>query len=272
MNTPPTDPRATLAVASHYAVDHNAAALAQRLNLPLANRDQPPQHTLHLVLAQFNRLELRVVQPGHPLVGGHPVFVDLLKLDIESPAGRKLNQPLFKAVGVRKRDPFRPRVLDATAGLGEDAWLLAAAGCEVVALERNPVIHALLQDGLRRAAQSQPTIANRITLHLADLTTPETLRELSGTGASSFDTVYLDPMFPPGRKTIEKKPMRVLREIAGNDTDADQLLPAALKIAQRRVAVKRARRAPLLADRTPAQQHEGKALRFDVYLPPTSPT
>ena len=45
-----------------------------------------------------------------------------------------------------------PRAVDATAGLGEDSLLLAAAGFEVTLCEADPVIAVLLEDALTRAA------------------------------------------------------------------------------------------------------------------------
>jgi 16S rRNA (guanine1516-N2)-methyltransferase len=79
------------------------------------------------------------------------------------------------------------------------------------------------------------------------------------------DVVYLDPMFPTGRKTAERKAMRVLRLISGDDLDADRLLGAALKVARRRVVVKRPLRGEALRGAEPMVMHRGKSLRFDVY-------
>lgn len=259
----------------------DAEILAQRLGLPLAGKFNDP-HPMHLTVIRpgggdpapgaedaesgdpQTRLELRIVAADHPLAGGHGVWADLAKLDTTSGAGRSLKSPLFKAVGV-KSGVARPRVLDATAGLGEDAWLLAAAGCEVVAVERQPIVHALLGDALRRARAAAPDVAARITL------TPcrdaaDVLAENSG----GFDVVLIDPMFPGAqkRKTAERKPLRVLRWLAGEDPDADKLWPLALQTAKRRVVVKRPRRAPHLAGQTPVVSHAGRGFRFDVY--PTS--
>lgn len=240
-------------------------------------------HDLHLALSHDERLELRVVAAGHALRGGHAVCADWLKLDTTSPAGRRINQPLFKAVGVRKGNPWRPAVVDATGGLGEDAWLLAAAGCRVTVIERSAVVHALLQDAWRRARQAQRDITDRITLQHADAAAwladtahhpkdssdnPGNTDEQRRPRSQRPDVVYLDPMFPPGRKTLEKKPMRVLRWLVGDDADAATLLPAALRAAGKRVVVKRPRHAPTLSNTQPTHTHDqGKALRFDVYLP-----
>ncbi|MEM8494738.1 MAG: class I SAM-dependent methyltransferase [Planctomycetota bacterium] len=260
--------RATVAVAFDKPRQRERAEeLAETLGLKIAQRLNDP-HDLHLAVAHRgeddpDRLELRVnahLHRKHPLVGGHPIAAEPQQLDISSPAGRKLNSAFFKAVGIRKGDSFRPPVIDATAGFGEDAWLLAAAGCEVIAYERNAIVHALLQDALNRAGQTHPEIAARIELHHGDL-----LELPSSTPIPRSATIYLDPMFPTGRKTAEKKPMRVLRWLLGDDTDADALLPVALEITDGRVVVKRPRLAPALDGREPIHSHDAKALRYDVY-------
>jgi len=259
-----TDHAPSIAVAFDRPADRDAAGtLATRLGLPLARKFRDP-HDLHLVWAAADggghRLELRVVADGHPLRGGHGVASDLLKLDVTSPAGRSLRAPVLKAAGVRRGVP-RPRVMDVTAGLGEDAWLLAAAGCKLVAVERHPVIHALLADGLRRAAAEAPETAARITLR-----PPQDAQAALGEPANpAAGVVLIDPMFPGPRKTAERKAMAVLRWLAGNDPDADNLLGPALKRATRRVVVKRPRAAPPLNGKPPTVTHGGRGLRFDVY-------
>lgn len=264
----------SIAVSFDHAHSRGRAEdVAQQLGLPLAKKFNDP-YDLHLAVADApaskngeayggDRLELRVMTPRHPLAGGHGVCVDLTKIDTTSPAGRSLKSPLFKAVGVKSGVP-RPRVLDATAGLGEDTWLLAAAGCTVTAIERQPVIHTLLQDAMRRARTTAPDVTDRITLRprgdAADtLIGPES--------ADEFDVVLIDPMFPGAqkRKTAERKPLRVLRWLAGDDADADKLWDLARCTALRRVVVKRPRHAPPLAGQKPAAAHAGKGFRFDVY-------
>ncbi|XAL98664.1 class I SAM-dependent methyltransferase [Phycisphaeraceae bacterium D3-23] len=242
--------------------------LASRLGLPVCKLGEA-SGGMRLVVTS-RRLELRVEQGE--LAGGNAVYADLSKLDTTSPAGRSLNNPLYKAVGIKKGDAHRPHVLDCTAGLGEDAWLLAANGCAVDALERQPIIAMLLEDALERAARIHPGIAGRITLHHADaatwtgcLSNPSDSQNQAETALP--DAIVLDPMFPQGRKAAERKPMRVLRMLAGDDDDADALLGAALATGVHRVAVKRPLHAPPLdARRAPDVVHKGKAVRFDVYI------
>ncbi|MEM8739024.1 MAG: class I SAM-dependent methyltransferase [Planctomycetota bacterium] len=286
--------RDTVAVGYDRPADRpRAEALAERLGLAVAKKFNDPR-PLRLAYAPPPRaagapsrprarpvdgpapsgpLELRVVAEGHPLGGGHGVSVQLTGLDTTSPAGRSRKSPLHRAAGLGRRGASGASpttVLDATAGLGEDAWLLAAAGCRVTALERHPVVHALLADGLARARAAAPDVAERITLlpcgEAADyLASPDA-------AAGGYDVVLLDPMFPEAakRKTAERKPMRVLRWLAGEDQDADSLWPAAVAAARRRVAVKRPRHAPDLAGQPPVARHAGRGVRFDVY-PVTNP-
>jgi 16S rRNA (guanine1516-N2)-methyltransferase len=241
-------------------------ALAGRLGLPLVDLHDPPAGFGAILVRTLYRLELRVLRGDKAVVGGRATASDLTAIDTTSGPGRSLGQPLLKAVGIKRRDAYRPRVLDATAGLGEDAWVLASAGCEVRAIERNRITNALLEDGLRRAAIDSPQIAGRLRLESADST--EVL-QLIGQGPASDrpDVVYLDPMFPLGRKTAERKAMRVLRMVSGDDPDSGELLDAALQAAAKRVVVKRPRLAACLPGPEPSVFHKGKSLRFDVYLP-----
>lgn len=245
-----------------------AGEVAERLHLPLIEGDETKAEGFEVALVETGaRLELRVLR-GYPgdagIVGGRGVGCELMGIDTTSGPGRSLSQPMVKAVGIRKREAYRPVVFDATAGLGEDAWLLASLGCEVRACERNPVTHALLVDGLRRTAEVRPEVTARVRVELGDGV--EMLEKLAGEAAEARpDVVYLDPMFPTGRKTAERKAMRVLRLISGDDVDADKLLAAALKVAKRRVVVKRPLRGDALRGPVPMVVHKGKSLRFDVY-------
>ena len=168
-------------------------------------------------------------------------------------AGRKL-EPLARAVGVK--GAYRPYVIDATAGLGQDALVLAASGCKVLMLERSPVIAALLADGLRRL---DTDIAGNLSLSFG-----EAGEQLSV--SIKPDVIYLDPMYPDsGKSAAKRKSMRIFRELVGDDLDATHLLETALGTAQKRVVVKRPLKAPALKEK-PSSQLKGKTTRFDIYL------
>lgn len=172
------------------------------------------------------------------------------------------NELLGKAVGIKKNKKLS--VVDATAGLGRDGFILACLGCEVIMLERSPEIAALLQDGLNRAMLN-PELANKLSIHLINIDAQDYFAALK---PEQFpDVIYLDPMHPTRTKSaLVKKEMRLVREIVGEDIDADALLTTALKLARYRVVVKRPRLAPSLNNMKPDFTMEGKRQRFDVYL------
>lgn len=176
-------------------------------------------------------------------------------------------EAVVRALGIGKG--FRPKVLDATAGLGRDGLMLAHAGCEVWLLERNPAIHALLHQAVLHLQQFQGE-SHWSAQRLHVLPAGSLLEQESLYGEFSKlqpDAVYLDPMFPEREKSAAvKKDMQVLQHLVGADLDADGLLPAALALASCRVVVKRPAKAPFLAGQTPSTQIASKKHRFDVYI------
>lgn len=177
-------------------------------------------------------------------------------------------QGLSKAVGVK--GSFRPSVLDATAGFGKDAYLLASQGCDVTMLERDPLVFALLKDGLMRGLASQQSAVvdacRRLALINRDFVE---LNSDTFSGVGSVDVVYLDPMFPESKKSARvKKDMFALQELLGAANDAEALWSHACAIACRRVVVKRSKSSPTLGNRAPDIQYKGTSSRFDVYLTP----
>lgn len=172
------------------------------------------------------------------------------------------NQSLAKACGIQKG---YKTVIDATAGLGEDAFILASLGFEVVMIERQREVFDALQSALQSASQSSDPkileILSRLTLHHgeAKILIPHLPKP---------DVILLDPMFPEREKSaLVKKPMQIMKTLVGEDADADELLPVALSHAVHRVVVKRPKRAPFLNGKTPAFQLIGKSCRWDGYLP-----
>ena len=190
-----------------------------------------------------------------------PVYVDFLKGTL---AHRRLfgggrSQLIARAIGLKSHANLT--VLDLTAGLGRDAFVLANLGCDVTMLERHPIIASLLKDGLKRAQ----TVEWFRTLKLKLIETDA--RCYLSTLEKPFDIIYLDPMYPVGKKsTLAKKEMRLLRDVVGHDKDVPQLLNLSLKKAKYRVVVKRPRLAPSLNGLKPDTIYIGKSSRFDVYF------
>lgn len=208
------------------------------------------------------RLELRLMT--EPKLGA--IFVDFAggAAAHRRKFGGGKGQAIAKAVGLNKG--IVPTVLDATAGLGRDAFVLASLGCKVQMIERHPVVAALLDDGLMRAKQDQEIgawVTERMTLLHA--VSHSALVDLAA--AQKPDVVYLDPMFPHRAKSaLVKKEMRVFQSLVGADEDADHLFEPAYALASKRVVVKRPDYAPFLANRTPSSQILTKKNRFDLYV------
>ncbi|MDY4316079.1 16S rRNA (guanine(1516)-N(2))-methyltransferase RsmJ [Pectobacterium actinidiae] len=219
-----------------------------------------PDAVMALVLTA-ERLELR--KQDEPKLGA--IFVDFVAgtMAHRRRFGGGRGEAVAKAVGIKK--DYLPDVVDATAGLGRDAFVLAALGCYVRMVERNPVVAALLDDGLRRGYQDAEIgswLRERLTLlHASSLTA---LRDIT----PPPDVVYLDPMFPHKQKSaLVKKEMRVFQSLVGADDDADALLEPARALAKKRVVVKRPDYAPPLAGIPAQSMLETKSHRFDFYLP-----
>lgn len=233
-----------------------AAALASRRGLVLGEGE--PAETPHLVLTA-ERLELRALRSEGP------VFVDFVggAVGHRRRFGGGRGQEIAKAVGLRKG--ATPSVLDATAGLGRDAFVLASLGCAVTLIERSPVVAALLEDGLARASQDAEVAPIAARMQLLCGNAAALMAQMDE--AARPDVVYLDPMYPHRRKSaLVKKEMRLFREVVGEDPDADALLPAALACARQRVVVKRPDYAEPMAGRMPTMSISTKNHRFDVYV------
>jgi len=236
-----------------------ALSLAAELGLHLCP-EGAPDCPLALKLSTQG-LSLALTGPEAP----GPIRVDFVtgRLGYRQARISLRNEPLARAVGIKGE--ARPYVVDATAGLGRDGFVLASLGCQVTLLERQPVIAALLTDGLERAAREGDLAETIARMHLAPGNARDWLASLDE--ASQPEVVYLDPMYPHRDKSaLVKKEMRVFRALVGDDTDADALLEVALKAAKRRVVVKRPARAEPLAGHKPSHHIPGKTTRFDVYL------
>ena len=250
--TPVCRPRVGLSVVANDERLHaRARALAAELELPLTPEGGAGFELL--VVVTETGLELHETGRG----GAGPI-----KVDFDHPRGvlhgratASRREPLARAVGLKRR---RPTVVDATAGLGRDAFQLAGLGCTVTVIERSLVLGAMLRDALDRAACSS------ITLIVGDA------REVlvGMTADQAPEVVYLDPMFPQRKKSaLAKKEMRILRRLVGDDPDCAVLLEVARRVARERVVVKRTPRAAPLAPE-PSMSYRGKMARYDVYLTP----
>ena len=160
-----------------------------------------------------------------------------------------------------------PVAVDATAGLGEDAFLLAAAGFHVRLYECNPVVAALLRDALARAAEDPALAPIAARMDAGEGDSLQALAEMAATGAAP-DLVYLDPMFPGRTKSAAvKKKFQLLHHLERPCADERAMLEAALAAGPRKVVVKRPVKGPYLAGVKPSRSIAGKAVRYDVLVP-----
>lgn len=252
----PDAPAATALICEDPGQQQWAHDLAAQLNIPfLADAS-----TSELVVAvTADRLELRRTEEKNQ----GPVSVDftsgMLRYRMQFGGGRK--EPLARAVGLKANRC--PLVLDATAGLGRDGFMLASLGCRVMMMERSPVLAALLADGLRRGVlvPGLRDIMARITVTAVDCLTLPPL-------SPAPDVIYLDPMYPHRTKSaLVKKEMRLIRSLVGEDSDASELLDWALRHRTARVVVKRPKGAETLGPAKPSTGINSKNSRFDIYLP-----
>ena len=239
--------------AEEFAVQ--ARELARELNLPLVTEPWTGHYDACLI-PTARGLQ---IQPGGSDASG-PIQVEFGSAGMRHRRRGGQNELLGRAVGVGKRGELR--VVDATAGLGRDSFVLADLGCEVCMIERSPLIHALLRDGLRRAAASADPWLQQVCarLNLLQDDSGQWLRQ------QQPDVIYLDPMFPERKKSARvKTEMWLFQGLLGNDADADTLLELALQRAAYRVVVKRPLKAPVLGQRVPGFSLRGRSVRFDVY-------
>jgi len=235
---------------------HTAQQLAERFALPLVTRRPVDGYWLEL---GPERLEL--VTTGKQGAVFAEFVAGAAKHRREQGGGR--GQPVAKAIGLKGAEAL-PRVVDATAGLGRDGFVLATLGCAVTLVERSPVAAALLADALDRASSHPDTmdIVARMTLVHAD--SAQWLSSLPE--AERPDVVFVDPMFPDTGKTAAvKKDMTAFQAVIGDDLDSAALLTAAIGAAKSRVVVKRPRLGAPIEGVKPSGEQVGKSTRFDIY-------
>ena len=237
-------------------------ALAEDLSLPFVGQVDP-KWVKDFSLLLYSDEQGLCLQPTGKLAPG-PVRAEFVggKAGYRREHGGGNGQLIARAVGLNKsRSPLK--VVDATAGLGQDAFVLASLGCSMTLFERSALIHAVLSDGLARASLNEQCspILGRMQLEAAD-----SLEWLHSANSGSADVIYLDPMFPQRVKSaLVKKEMRVFRQLVGDDSDAPALLEAALSVARYRVVVKRPRKVGSLDGPPATTRIEGKSSRYDIY-------
>lgn len=177
-------------------------------------------------------------------------------------------QSIAKAIGLKQGTP-PPTVIDATAGLAKDAFVLASLGCPVTLLERSPIIIELIQDAIKRAEDNEHfKLILKTGFNVIAGSSIDYLTKLIERSKTTYpDVIYLDPMYPDQRKSAAvKKNMQILQTLLGKDEDTEKLLDISLKAAKKRVVVKRPKGATNLSDIKPTYQVNSKKTRYDIYI------
>ncbi|HUP92637.1 MAG TPA: class I SAM-dependent methyltransferase [Solimonas sp.] len=211
----------------------------------------PKEETRTFALEQrAGRLCLRALH--HPDYG--PICADWNSPEMRRRIAAGKRQLLARAAGLPRRP--HAKILDATAGLGRDGFVLAALGARLTMAERHPQLAALLRDAQARASGG--------ALEVLEIDARTLLA-----GERCWDVVYLDPMYPhQGRTALPQKEMQLFRELTGGDTDSGDLLALARARAHDRVVVKRPLHVPPLGGAPPSLELRGTQARFDIYLIP----
>jgi len=254
-----------------YTADNHLTALvdkkAARYGLNVLSQADISAHSYDFILEYLTAPE----QPGYftQLCSTNPDISGAISIDFTAGKhahrrqfGGGRQQPLARAAGLKPG--INPHILDLTAGLGRDAFVLASLGCELSLVERNPIVYELLENALERAQYHEATanIVKRICLIFDNAAN----YLLSLDGNSYPDTIYIDPMYPQRSKSAQvKKEMQFFHQIVGQDDDASKLLDAALKSPVKRIVVKRPKSANTLGDFKAVSHISSKNTRYDIY-------
>ncbi|MFK5913511.1 MAG: class I SAM-dependent methyltransferase [Woeseiaceae bacterium] len=210
------------------------------------------------------------------------IHIDFISGDLahRQKYGGGRGQSIAKAIGLKQGSP-PPSVLDATAGLAKDAYVLACLGCSMTLIERSPIIVELIKDAIHRSEEDGHfktiletgfNVINQSSIEylteLANKTLLETdALEMIDPDVIYPEVIYLDPMYPDKKKSASvKKNMQILQKLLGKDEDTQELLNVALKVAKKRVVVKRPKGAKNLSELKPTYAVESKKTRYDVYI------
>ena len=219
-----------------------------------------------------NSVELRKTDAGLTLVGDNmELRCDFEEMLPRIKPGRLQQELLVKAAKIKGAQS--PTAIDCTAGLGQDSFLLAAAGFTVRMFERDETIAALLEDGLTRAGNNPmiSSVAKRMSLDRSD--SLQYLESLAQSSEQAPDVIYLDPMFPARQKSAAvKKKFQLLHvlEKPCEEAEEDALIRAAFAAGSRKVVIKRPVKGGHLAGIKPSYSITGKAVRYDVLVPPST--
>lgn len=177
-------------------------------------------------------------------------------------SGKIQSELLVKAAKIKGKQENLIAV-DATAGLGEDSLLLAAAGFKVYLYENNPIISLLLKDTIERAKQVPELGEIVCRMEVIEEDSIKSMKELG----FKPDVILLDPMFPERKKSaLVKKKFQLLHFLESPCTDEEEMLEAAILAKPHKIIIKRPLKGEWLAGKKPDYCLKGKAIRYDCIV------
>lgn len=246
-----------------------AEQLASQLHLPLVGSQCTDPAAYFDLLVCINESGLSLKLPAQPQI--KPFFIDLVATfeQIAHPKAKFKHSILAKAL--QKHWNSGLTIFDATCGLANDCLLFLFLGFKVIATEKNPIVAALVQDGICRA-KTHRLLGPLLTSNL-DYYTKNALEILPSFESSPSEPsiIYLDPMFDQQKKrALSNRNIQYLQHLFTQSTtqEVTELYQASQRCAKKKILVKLPLNAPLTAEK-PEYQYKGKSIRYDMYL--TSP-
>jgi len=225
-----------------------AGALARKINVPVTDKEGDELTVL------FDSKGVSLMGFGLSYQGDFEGMIHRVS------DGRLQHEMLVRAI---KSNEESLKAIDATAGMGEDAFLIAAYGYDVTLYEQNPIIAVLLKDAIRRAKKN-PILKDIVgRMHVVN---ENSIDYMSG-NLDEVDVIYLDPMFPSRQKSgLINKKLQLIQKLEPPCSTEKDLFEAAIKSGAKKIIVKRPLKSPHLAGRTPNYMLNGKAIRYDCYI------
>lgn len=232
------------------AQEDAAIALAKRVNAPLTDE-------------AGEDLTLMIDSAGISLMGYGLKYQGNFEQMLPRISGGRLQHEMLVHIARPKKENLK--AIDAAAGMGEDALLLAACGYEVTLYEKNAVIAALLRDTIRRARRNELLKGIVEKMHLIEGNSIELIPKQT----DSADLVYLDPMFPARRKTgLINKKLQLIQKLEQPCDDEKAILDTAMLVHPKKIIIKRPLKGAYLAGMKPGYSVKGKAIRYDCFVFP----
>ena len=246
--------------AASRGVQARAKSVAKTLNLEFVAIADDLDSGVALVI-DTDRSWLQRLQS--PRLG--PVYIDFSAADMVYRRKSGHNEPLGRAMGVK--GDKRPKVFDATAGLGRDAFVLADLGCSVTLSEQSAPLCYLLEQARELALMSANDKVVEAVSRMRVLRGDSRQQAVEG-----FDVIYIDPMFPERGKTAAvKKDLATVQALHAHSSVAnapEDLVVWAMAQPVERVVIKRPVKAPVMGTVKPSHSITGKTVRFDVMVKP----